>query len=652
MLAGAARVVALAALGAARLAGDGVGVAGQRRDGLGHAHHALLHEVERIAPVLDDVHHLGLGGAEHRAGVGVEDVLHKVGAVAGAPVGDGGRVGSQLHGGHDGVALPDGGLHFQRSGVVGVVLGGQAAQRLAHLHARPLAEAQLIGVSVVDVAGHAAAHIVEEDVAAPLDGRDDVDVARVAVAGALGVVILKVVVHAVAVHRGIPIDDAGIQRRNGHGGLIGGAGGVQALQRAVEQRHPFVGAVLAVLGGVEVLVEAGVVGRSQHAAVLDVQHHHRARVGPGTVGAVGPADHIDVLGQGLIDGFLERAVHGQLHGVARLGYGGEGRGDDDAVRVAGDGLHAVLAAQLVLVGRFQPRDADDVVHVVALIPQRVSGLAVFVGDLPFFSGDLAHPAQHMGQNRPLLVAAGGGLHDLHARQREAVLLDGGHRHVADVFRHDEVVHVGEGLLLHLVVNAAQHPLPVERVLFQLVVLHQLFHHIVGGGVLLQAKALFHVGKGFLVAGAVGGGGKLVMARRVRLADEQAVVPALAVGLQELHDALQHPVQIFVAHQQLAEDHVVAGGAGGNALALAVHDVAAGRRHRKVIVGGIGGPGFEAVAVDQLQKDEPQHIQADEHGRHGDEQPHPIYDGLPFVLIHSVSSRRVVLRVLRPRRCRV
>ena len=75
-----------------------------------------------------------------------------------------------------------------------------------------LAQAQLIGISVVDVTGHPAAHIVEEDVAAPFDGRDDVDVARVAVAGALGVVILEVVVHAVAVYRGIPVDDAGVQR--------------------------------------------------------------------------------------------------------------------------------------------------------------------------------------------------------------------------------------------------------------------------------------------------------------------------------------------------------------------------------------------------------------------------------------------------------
>ena len=62
------------------------------------------------------------------------------------------------------------------------------------------------------------------------------DVARVAVAGALGVVILEVVVHAVAVYRGIPVDDAGVQRGNGHRGLIGRARGVQALQRPVEQR--------------------------------------------------------------------------------------------------------------------------------------------------------------------------------------------------------------------------------------------------------------------------------------------------------------------------------------------------------------------------------------------------------------------------------
>ena len=640
MLAGAAGVVALTALGTARFAGDGVGIACQCRDGLGHAHHALLHQVKGIAPVFDDIHDLRLGLLQDFARVGVQDGLDKVGTVAGAPVGDGARISCQLHRRDDRVALADGGLHFQRGRVVGVVFRGQAAQCLADLHARALAQAQLIGISVVDVTGHPAAHIVEEDVAAPFDGRDDVDVA---VAGALGVVILEVVVHAVAVYRGIPVDDAGVQRGNGHRGLIGRARGVQALQRPVEQRHPGVGAVLAVLGGVEVLVKAGVVGGGQHAAVLDIQHHHRACIGPGTIGAVGPADHINVFAQRLLHRFLEIAVDGELDGVARLRHRGHGRADDDAIRVAGDGLHTILAPQLVLIGRFQARDADDIVHIVAFIPQRIGGLAVFIGHFPLFRRNLAHPAQHMGQHRALLIAAGGGLHDLHARQGEAVFLDGGHGHIADVFGHDKVVDVGERLLLHLIMDAAQHPLPVEGVGAEVIVLHQFFHHVISGGVLLQAQALFHVGKALLVAGAVLRSRKRVVAVGIRLADEEGVVPALAVLLQQLHDPLQHGVQILAAHQQLAEHHIVAGGAGRDPFSLAVHDVAAGRRDRKIIVRGVGGAGFEAVAIDQLQKDQPEHIQPHDDRRKGDEQPHPAHNGLVFVQIHLVSSRRGRLR---------
>ena len=170
--------------------------------------------------------------------------------------------------------------------------------------------------------------------------------------------------------------------------------------------------------------------------------------------------------------------------MARLRHGGHSGPHDDAVRAAGDGLNAVLAPQLVFIDGFEARHADHVVHVIALFPQRVGGLAVLVGHLPLFGSDLAHTAQHMGDDAALIVAAGAGLYDLHTGHGQAVLLDGRHGHFADILGHDEVVDVGERLLLHLVVDAAQHPLPVERIAFQLVVLHQLFHHVIGGGVLL------------------------------------------------------------------------------------------------------------------------------------------------------------------------
>ena len=233
-----ARGVGLAALGGAGLAGDGDGIAGNfAADGAGHLLHALAHQLKGVAGALDDIHHLGLGLAEHLAGVCVQNGLDEVGAVAHAVVGQGGRIGGQLDGGDHRVALTDGGLHVQRGGVVGIVLGGQAAGGLAHLHAGALAQAQLVGVGVVDIAGQAAAHIIEEDVAAPLDGGHHVDVAAVAVAGALGVVILEVVVHAVAEHRGILVDEAAVQRGHCHGGLEGGARRIQALQGPVEQRQ-------------------------------------------------------------------------------------------------------------------------------------------------------------------------------------------------------------------------------------------------------------------------------------------------------------------------------------------------------------------------------------------------------------------------------
>ena len=170
--------------------------------------------------------------------------------------------------------------------------------------------------------------------------------------------------------------------------------------------------------------------------------------------------------------------------MARLGHSGQGRIHNDTIGVAGDGLHAILTPQFVLIGRFQARDADDVVHIVAFFAQGVGGLAIFIGHLPLFSGDLAHPAQDMRQHRGLLIAAGTRFHDLHARQREAVLLDGRHGGLTDVFRHDKVVHIGERLQLHLVMDAAQRALPAQRKAGKVVVLHQLLHHIIGRCILL------------------------------------------------------------------------------------------------------------------------------------------------------------------------
>ena len=125
------------------------------------------------------------------------------------------------------------------------------------------------------------------------------------------------------------------------------------MQRPVEQGQAGVGAVLRIVGGVQVLVKAWVVGGRQHAAILHIQHHRSTGGGFHIAGVVHPVDHIDVIGKGLVHRPLKVAVDGQLHGVPRLRHGGDLGIHDHAVRIAGDGLHAVLAAQLVLVHRLK-----------------------------------------------------------------------------------------------------------------------------------------------------------------------------------------------------------------------------------------------------------------------------------------------------------
>ena len=327
-----ARGIGLAALGGTGLAGDGNGVAGDlTADGAGHLFHALPHQLKGVAVALDDIHHFRLGLAEHLAGVGIQNRLDKVGAVAHAVVGQRGGVGSQLDGAYHCVALPDGGLNIQRGGVVFIRLFGQASHSLVYLHAGALAKTQLVGVGIVDVTGQAASHIVEEDVAAPLDGGYHINVAAVAVAGAAGVVVLIIGIHAGAVDGGVLVDEAAVQRCHRHRGLKGGAGGIQTLQRPVEQGQAGVGAVLGIVGGVQVLVKAGVVGGRQHTAILHIQHHRSAGGGLHIAGVVHPVDHVDIIGKRLIHRPLKVAVDGQLHGMPRLRHGGDLGVHDHAV---------------------------------------------------------------------------------------------------------------------------------------------------------------------------------------------------------------------------------------------------------------------------------------------------------------------------------
>ena len=637
MFAGA---VGLAALGGAGFAGNGIGVAGDLAgNGAGHLHHTLPHQIKGGAVVLDDIHHLRLGLPDHLAGVGVQYCLDKVGAVPHTIVGKGGGVGGKLDGGDHRVALSDRRLHIQRGGVVGVVFGGEPSRCLAYLHTGALSQTQLVGIGIVDVTGKAASHVVEEDVAAPLDCRDHVDISAVSMTGAAGMVVLIVVIYTVAVDGGILIDESAVQRCHRHRGLKGGTGGVQTLQRPVEQGQTGVAAVFLVVGGKQVLVVAGVVGGGKDAAILYVNDHRRRCRRLHVAGVVDPVDHVDVVGKCLVHRPLKVAVDRELKGVPRLRHGGELSVHNDAIGVPGNGLHAILAPQLVLKGRFQPGDAQHIVHVVAFFPQRVGDLPVLVGDLPFFGSDLAHPSQHRRDDVALLITAGAGLYDLHARQRKAVFLDGRHGGVADLLRHDKVVHIRERLPVHFVVDACQHPLPGQGKSLQLVLFHQHLHDVVGGSVLLQTKVFLHICQLLLVSGAGGIVRKGIVACRIRLTDEQGVIPALAVFPEQLHQPLEHGIQILAAHQQLVEHHIVGGGAGGDPLTIAVHDVSPCRRYGKTVVGGIGGFGAELVAVDQLQKDQPQGIEKDHQCRRPDQQRHAADHDFAFVLIHPLFLRR-------------
>ena len=90
----------------------------------------------------------------------------------------------------------------------------------------------------------------------------------------------------------------------------------------------------------------------------------------------------------------------------------------------------------------------------------------------------------MGQQGAVLIDPVGGLDDLGSRQAQAALLDHGHRLVGHIAGQGEAVAGAEILQLHLVAHTGQDALPLGVVILQLIALHQLCHHLVGGGVLL------------------------------------------------------------------------------------------------------------------------------------------------------------------------
>ena len=123
-------------------------------------------------------------GVEDPAAVVGGDVLQQVGPVAGAPPEEGGDIVGQLEG-RDLKELPDGDLQGVAAVVVpgvalvlDIVLGDEEARLLPQLDARGLAQAEGGGVLVELRGAHAVGHVVEEVVAADLQGLDHVDAAR------------------------------------------------------------------------------------------------------------------------------------------------------------------------------------------------------------------------------------------------------------------------------------------------------------------------------------------------------------------------------------------------------------------------------------------------------------------------------------------
>ena len=244
----------------------------------------------------------------------------------------------------------------------------------------------------------------------------------------------------------------------------------------------------------------------------------------------------------------------------------------------------------------------------------------------------------MGQQGAVLIHPVGGLDDLGARKAQAALLDHGHRLVGDVAGKGEAVAGAEILQLHLVAHAGQDPLPPGVVVLQLVALHQLCHHLIGGGVLLQLDVLFQLGQPALGGGVVPVG-EGVVAAFVRAAHGHGVVPFLAAALQNLHQ-IHHQLVHVAGEHQLIDYKVVAHRVGSKGAAVTVHDLAPGGGDVEFIVGHALGLAFVFLAVHQLEFHQPQQDNAQHHKADPDQSAHAAEHAF---LVHRPASLPVTVR---------
>ena len=244
-------------LRAAGLGGAGDNDLPQNAAALRHTHHTVpdgrkhafaarhLDELRRVLP--------------DRRSVGSHGAVGKMQQGTPPAVGKRRRVGCQLHGRQRCVALPDGCHQGQPGLVVFVARPGQPPGSGGGFHPGVGSQPQLLRRLAENIHPQPPPDIIKKDVAAVLQGGAQVHRAAVAVLQAAGLVAAVIEVAPRAVD-GIIGRKPLLQRGGSHGGLKGGAGRIQPLAAAVQQRGAAVGAKVGVVAAVGVQVVAWVVG--------------------------------------------------------------------------------------------------------------------------------------------------------------------------------------------------------------------------------------------------------------------------------------------------------------------------------------------------------------------------------------------------------
>ena len=218
-------------------------------------------------------------------------------------------------------------------------------------------------------------------------------------------VALVVVVDALVLDGGQGRDNAVVDGGDGGTHLIGGAGGIDLIQRPVEQGGVFRLRELLEIAGEVGQVVGRIGGAGQDGAGLDIQHDHRSALRvlavSGLVHAVG-TEVQDIVLQNLLGGHLQVDVDGGLHVGPGLRLDHVPLRDDIALAVHSGAEDAVGPVQLLLKGQLHALLAHVGVHGVALV------LVV----VPFLGEDRAGPPQNMGGIGGVVLADGACL-DLH-----------------------------------------------------------------------------------------------------------------------------------------------------------------------------------------------------------------------------------------------